>query len=161
MASDLNIVITISARDAGRDSYAVQLLYEGKPLADVWAQIDRQALQHYEQALPLSRQVGDKRGQAVTLNNIGRVYDDLGDKAQALHYFEQALPLLRQVGDRWAESVTCFNIGMIYAGLGDLAQAESLLMRTVELDQAIGHPELESDRATLEAVRNRLQAREE
>jgi hypothetical protein len=35
-----------------------------------------------------------------------------------------------------------------------------MLLRTVELDEAIGHPNLESDRAALERVRNRLQRRE-
>jgi hypothetical protein len=44
MPSDLNILITIGARDAARKAYAVQLHYEGKPLADDWVQIDRQAL---------------------------------------------------------------------------------------------------------------------
>jgi hypothetical protein len=44
MPSDLNIAITIGARDAQRDAYAVQLQHEGKPLADIWVQIDRQAL---------------------------------------------------------------------------------------------------------------------
>jgi tetratricopeptide (TPR) repeat protein len=84
------------------------------------------------------------------------VYDALGDKAQALQYYEQALPIQRQVGDRWGESVTCFNIGMIYANLGDLARAEQMLMRTVELDEAIGHPDLASDRAVLEQVRSMM-----
>jgi len=44
VASDLNIVISIGARDAGRDAYAVQLQHEGVPLAGTWAHIDRQAL---------------------------------------------------------------------------------------------------------------------
>jgi tetratricopeptide (TPR) repeat protein len=85
----------------------------------------------------------------------------LGDKGQALAYYEQALPLSRQVGDRWGESITCYNMGLIYADLGDLAQAEQLLMRTVELDEAIDHPDLESDRAALEEVRKRLRGKEE
>ena len=117
-----------------------------------------QALAFYEQALPLQRQVGDKAGEAATLNNIGAVYAALGDKAQALAFFEQALPLSRQVGDRWGESITCYNMGMIYANLGDLARAERLLMRTVELDEAIGHPNLKNDRAALEQVRTRRAA---
>jgi tetratricopeptide (TPR) repeat protein len=40
-------------------------------------------------------------GEATTLNNIGAVYDDLGDKRKALDYYEQALSLSFQVGDRW------------------------------------------------------------
>jgi tetratricopeptide (TPR) repeat protein len=117
-----------------------------------------QALAYYEQALTLSRQVGDKRGEATTLNNIGLVYSALGEKAQALAYYEQALPLSRQVGDRWQESVTCYNMAMVYRDLGDLAAAEQLLLRTVELDEAIGRPALASDRATLEWVRQERRA---
>ena len=37
------------------------------------------ALDYYEQALPIRREVGDRAGEATTLNNIGRVYDGLGD----------------------------------------------------------------------------------
>lgn len=36
--------------------------------------------------------------------------------------------------------------------MGDLATAEQLLARTVELDEAIDHPNLESDRGALEKV---------
>ena len=63
----------------------------------------RKALDYYEQALPLIRQVGDRAGEATTLNNIGGVYAALGDKRKALDYYEQALPLRRQVGDRGGE----------------------------------------------------------
>jgi tetratricopeptide (TPR) repeat protein len=116
------------------------------------------ALAYYEQALPLWRQVGDKAGEATTLNNIGGVYDALGKKAQALAYYEQALPLRRQVGDRWGESVTCYNMAMVYRDLEDLAAAEQLLQRTVDLDEAIGHPDLASDRAMLEQVQQERRA---
>ena len=116
------------------------------------------ALAYYEQALPLFRQVGDKGGEATTLNNIGLVYDALGDKQGALAYYEQALPLLRQVGDRWVESITCYNMAMVYRSKGDLAMAEQWLMRRVELDEAIGHLDLASDRAMLEQVRQEQQA---
>jgi len=47
----------------------------------------RQAIKKWFEALPLQRQVGDKAGEAITLNNIGKVYDDLGEKQQALDYY--------------------------------------------------------------------------
>ena len=73
----------------------------------------QQALDYYQQALPLSRAVGDRSGEATTLNNIGRVYDALGEKQQALDYYQQALPLRRAVGDRNGEAVTLDNIAYL------------------------------------------------
>ncbi|WP_414590075.1 tetratricopeptide repeat protein, partial [Scytonema sp. PCC 10023] len=49
----------------------------------------------YNQAFPLFRAVGDRRGEAVTLNNIGHVYDTLGEKQKGLEYLNQAFPLFQ------------------------------------------------------------------
>ncbi|MEQ9262886.1 MAG: tetratricopeptide repeat protein, partial [Owenweeksia sp.] len=75
------------------------------------------------QALPLIQAVGDRRGEATTLNNIGLVYDLLGEKQQALDYYNQALPLRRAVGDRGGEATTLTNIGAVYSSLGQKQQA--------------------------------------
>ncbi len=75
----------------------------------------QQALESYNQALPLLRAVGDRGGEAVTLNNIGRVYDDLGEKQKALDYYNQALPLYRAVGDRDGEAKTLNNVAFVLA----------------------------------------------
>ena len=111
------------------------------------------ALGYYAEALPLSRQVGDRSGEAATLNNIGLVYDALGEKEKALGYYEEALPLSRQVGDRFGESVTRFNIAMVFVDLGRLAEAEEQLEIVVQIDEAVRHPDLESDRRELAQVR--------
>ncbi len=49
--------------------------------------------------------MGDRRGEATTLNNIGLVYDALGEKQKALDFYNQALPILRAVGDRRGEAL--------------------------------------------------------
>lgn len=46
----------------------------------------RQALDSYERARYLCRRVGDRAGEAATLNNIGLVYDNLRNRQQALAY---------------------------------------------------------------------------
>jgi tetratricopeptide (TPR) repeat protein len=89
---------------------------------------------------------------AALLNNMGGVYSALGDKAKALEYYEQALPLRRQVGDRSGEATTRFNMAMVYVTLGDWEEAEGLLSQVVALEEAIDHPDLESDRAMLAQV---------
>jgi tetratricopeptide (TPR) repeat protein len=111
------------------------------------------ALEYYNQALPLRRAVGDRSGEATTLNNMGGVYDALGDQPRALEYYNQALPLRRAVGDRSGEATTCYNIGMVYFAQGDLNTAIRYLERTVELDEQIQHPDLDSDRQTLEQLK--------
>jgi tetratricopeptide (TPR) repeat protein len=78
----------------------------------------RQAIAKWEEALPLYRAVGDKKQEAVTLNNIGGVYDALGQKQKALDYYNQSLPLSRAVGDKKQEAVTLNNIGGVYDALG-------------------------------------------
>jgi tetratricopeptide (TPR) repeat protein len=113
----------------------------------------QQALRYYEQALPLSRQVGNRPGEATTLSNIGGVYAALGEKQQALAYYEQAVSLFRHVGDRWHESTVRYNMAMAYQSLDRLDEAEAQLIEVVALDEAIGHPNLESNRAALEKIR--------
>ncbi len=53
------------------------------------------------------------------------------------------------MGDRSGEAVTRYNLAGIYVSMGDLAKAEEELLLVVELDEAVGHPDLESDRQTL------------
>ena len=64
----------------------------------------------------MKRVVGDRSDEAKTLNNIGRVYDDLGKKQEALDYYNQALPLRRVVGDRSGEAITLNNIAFVMRG---------------------------------------------
>ena len=75
----------------------------------------QRALEYFGQALPITREVGDRAGEAATLNNIGVVYRGLGEPQRALEYFGQALPVLREVGDRAGEAATLNNIGVVYA----------------------------------------------
>jgi CHAT domain-containing protein len=69
--------------------------------------------------------VGDRAGEATTVNNIGGVYDDLGEKQKALDYYQQALSLRRAVGAaegtqsaRYGEATTLSNIGLVYRDQG-------------------------------------------
>ncbi|MCC3439613.1 MAG: hypothetical protein EAZ39_30785, partial [Oscillatoriales cyanobacterium] len=48
------------------------------------------AIAKFEEALKLYREAGDRGGEAVTLNNIGKVYSDLGEKQKALEYYSQS-----------------------------------------------------------------------
>lgn len=78
------------------------------------AESKRQAIEKWEEALPLYRAVGDKAGEAFTLGYIGFIYSNLGEKHKALDYFNQSRLLFRVLGDKAREAVTLNNIGSIY-----------------------------------------------
>ncbi|MGZ4971319.1 MAG: tetratricopeptide repeat protein [Limisphaerales bacterium] len=116
----------------------------------------RRALEFYELALPIRRKVGDRAGEATTLNNIGAVYINLSKRRRALKFFKKALPIWFEVGNREGEAATLFNIGKVYETEGNLEQAAQLLEQAVTIAEAIAHPDLESHRASLNALRHKL-----
>ncbi|MBW4613292.1 MAG: CHAT domain-containing protein [Desmonostoc vinosum HA7617-LM4] len=110
-------------QDATRAA-AERLLQEGLELyKQGTAESLQQATNKWQEALKLWRQVGDKVKEATTLNNIGLVYNLLGDKQKALLFYNQALPILRAVGDREGEATILNNIGLVYNLLGDKQKA--------------------------------------
>jgi CHAT domain-containing protein/Tfp pilus assembly protein PilF len=104
----------------------------------------QKALEYYNQALPLLRAVGDRGGEAMTLNNIGAVYSSLGEKQKALEYYNQALPLRRVVGDRGGEATTLNNIGGVYDDLGEKQKALEYYNQALPLYKVVGDREGEA-----------------
>ena len=124
---------------------AKQLFDEGMQLFDEGtAESLQQAIEKWEEALPLWRVVRDKIWEAITLTGIGRVYDLLGEKQKALEYYHQSLPLSRTVGDKKQEAITLNNIGAVYNALGEQQQTLEYLNQSLLLSRAVGDKELEA-----------------
>jgi tetratricopeptide (TPR) repeat protein len=77
--------------------------------------------------------VGDKAGEASTLNNVGLVYFDLGEKQQALNFYNQSLPLSRQVGDKAGEANTLYNIAYVERNRGNLQAALAQIQAAINI----------------------------
>ncbi|MEG3922143.1 CHAT domain-containing protein, partial [Microcoleus sp. T3_A4] len=75
----------------------------------------------------------------ATLNNIGGVYSELGEKQKALEYYSQSLPLFRAVGDRSGEAATLNNIGGVYSELGEKQKALEYYSQSLPLSRAVGN----------------------
>lgn len=96
-----------------------RLLDEGAAGDKTWAQ----RLPVFEQALKVAQERGDRVGEGLALNWIGRCNFDLGQPAKALEYYERALPIRKYAGDRGGEAVTLNNIGLVYDRIGQPAKA--------------------------------------
>jgi tetratricopeptide (TPR) repeat protein len=73
------------------------------------------ALQSWQQALKLYRQLQDRRGEGNALGNLGNAYLSLGDYGQAIEYHEQTLAIAREIKDREAEGIALNNIGVVFS----------------------------------------------
>jgi hypothetical protein len=99
------------------DKYRVAgetIFREAKRLENGSTEDKRKSVEKYHEALDLYRRAGAHREEAVTLNNIGAVYQLLGEMRKALETLNEALPISRAVGHRVGEARILINIGDIY-----------------------------------------------
>lgn len=100
---------------------------------------DHQAAIHLlERALRLYRAVGDRLGEAHTLQAQGDVYRFQDRHAEALAGYAEALRLYRAVGARLGEANVYAAQGQIALVSGDQAAADRLLARAIASYEAIG-----------------------
>lgn len=107
-------------KETSVNSYQI-LLSRGTDAIDI-GQYD-EALNYYNQALVIAREVGDRVGEGTSLACIGFVYEAKGQHDQALEYFNQALVITREIGDRAGEGNNLAYIGKVYQAKGQYDQA--------------------------------------
>jgi tetratricopeptide (TPR) repeat protein len=84
-----------------------------------------------QQIVPIDRELGDPRGEAISLLNVGMAWIALGEAVQARCHLEEGLRLTRAVGDRLLESNTLNTLSRLALLQGDdslaLVHAQSAL----------------------------------
>lgn len=73
----------------------------------------QQALSYYQQAIPLHQIAKQDQEETRTINNIGELYQTLGQEAIAYKYHQQALRLAQKQGDRWLEATILNDLGVL------------------------------------------------
>lgn len=102
------------------------------------AESNREAIKKYEEALPLYRAVGDKKGEASTVHDIGEIYDNLGEKQKAHEYYKQALSIRRELGYKRGEAHLLNDIGWIYSALNENRKALEYFNLALPINRAGG-----------------------
>jgi DNA-binding SARP family transcriptional activator/Tfp pilus assembly protein PilF len=88
-------------------------------------------------ALASVRELGDRRGEAWVLNNLGMVFGRQG-LSDAIGYFEQAVAILDEVGDRREQARAANNLAFTYLVLGRYQEAVTALLGALELQREVG-----------------------
>ena len=96
------------------------------------------AIELYEQALAIDRELGHRNGEAADLGNLGLSYAELGQTGRAIELYEQALAIERETGYRRGEAADLGNLGSSYAELGQTGRAIELYEQALAIDRELG-----------------------
>jgi tetratricopeptide (TPR) repeat protein len=98
----------------------------------------QKTLRYYEDVLEHQRKVGDRTGEATTLNKIGMHYNALGQFDEALNFFNDALLIRHEIGERSDEAATLNNIGSVYRGLDKPQEALRFYNKSLAISRERG-----------------------
>ena len=83
----------------------------------------KKAVELFNQALSIRRQLNDRPGLIVTLNNLAIAYQNMGDPRKSLEYLTEIRGLLKDMGDRAKEASFLNNICVIHENIGEYTKA--------------------------------------
>lgn len=81
------------------------------------------AIEHHEQAIVLSREIGFRLPEALALSSLGLVHFQQGRYQEAIEDLGQGLTLFRDIGERSGEVQALTHLGVVYWRQGRYAQA--------------------------------------
>jgi CHAT domain-containing protein len=127
--------VALAQSPSDRQREADRLLQQGQQ----YLNRDRlqEAIQSFEQALTLYRQLQNRRGEGQALKELGNAYYWSSNYPQALTYGQQALAIARTLGDRDLEWRVLNNIGLVYFWQENYPQALEVYQQSLAIARAI------------------------
>ncbi|NEO74840.1 CHAT domain-containing tetratricopeptide repeat protein [Moorena sp. SIO4G3] len=98
----------------------------------------QKALQSWQKALTIHREIGDREGEASCVNNLGIAYQNLGDYPKAIENYQQSLAIDREIGNRKGVANSLNNLGNAYHALGDYRKAIEYHQQSLAIAREIG-----------------------
>ncbi|WP_412543121.1 tetratricopeptide repeat protein [Longispora sp. K20-0274] len=97
------------------------------------------ALRQLSRAGDTYRALGDRIGEARTLESAGAVYGQRGDLDRSLAHVRLALQLYRAAGERHGEGGTLITLGTAHARLGEYDQAAAAWRQALTVNRELGN----------------------
>jgi len=104
-----------------REAEADRLLEQGVEQAQT-GQVEA-ALQSFQQALTIYREINNRWSEGHALGNLGLAYHFLGNYTKAIEYHQQSLAIAREIKNRYDEGQSLGNLGIAYDFLEDYPKA--------------------------------------
>lgn len=92
-----------------------------------------------EMGVTASHRLQDQKEEARFLNELGLLYNDLGESAKALDFCQQALSLYRSINDRKGEAATFNFLGKLYWSMGNQPKALEYYEQALPIHKTVGN----------------------
>ncbi|ERT04965.1 TPR repeat family protein [Lyngbya aestuarii BL J] len=119
-----------------RKAQADQLLEQG--IQQYKTSQFQEALQSFQQALEIYREIGDRNGEGRSLGSLGNAYRRLGQYQEAIEFYQQWLTIAREIGDRNGEAGSLGGLGNVYNNLGQYQKAIEFHQQWLAIAREIG-----------------------
>ncbi len=96
----------------------------------------------FDRARAVSREIGDRRGEAVAISNLARWETARGDLYRGVELHREALAIWRDLGRAGQEATTLTNLGVTLTRLGIYSRATDVLHDALEIRQPGAPPAL-------------------
>jgi tetratricopeptide (TPR) repeat protein len=104
------------------------------------------------EALALFEKLGNRAGQAHTLDSLGCVHLLRGRHGEAADCFRRALALHEETDARYYQTVALTHLGETHAAAGEPSEARRAWERAVAILDEMDHPEAAQVRARLDGL---------
>ena len=104
-----------------------------------------QAIEHYQQALAIARETGNRDGEATIWATSAAATRPGPERSGRSSCYEQALAIDREIGDRGDEAHSLGGLGEVYADLGQTAAAIEHYQQALEIGGETGSARLQAE----------------
>ena len=106
----------------------------------------------YQESLEIAQQLGDRAGVTSTLHQLGMLAQRTGDYDETRRLYHESLEINQQLGNRAGVAQTLHQLGNLAEEDGDLEEAKRLFSESLATFEALGSPNAEIARRSLERV---------
>lgn len=98
------------------------------------------AIEYFDNALPIFRQINDNTGISRTLNGIGNVHLNLSSFDKAIEFYDESIYTLQSIGDLNFETSVLSNRGLAFQQSGNLRASLNNYLESLSISKSTGNP---------------------
>jgi tetratricopeptide (TPR) repeat protein len=97
-----------------------------------------EALEPFQQALSIAREVGNRRLEGVILGDLANLHRTQGHASEALEHYHDALAIAREVGNRRGEGVVLGDLGFLCQQQGRVSETLAHYGQALAISREVG-----------------------